>query len=140
MKEESSGDRRKLWNGNKTQAKLEVSLYGKQNAINIGKDVLRVIGAPTHITIKINKEMDSFIVMPCEGKAPMSFRVPENIMLDRHKQMKITSQSFVIGLLSVNGLEIERTYKIEGIYSEKNNAVVFNMSDCWIYGEKKEGV
>lgn len=51
--------------------------------------------------------------------------------------LKVTSQSFVIGLLSVNGLEFGHTYKITGIYSENNNAVVFNMSDIWIFEEKR---
>ncbi len=53
--------------------------------------------------------------------------------------MKVTSQSFVIGLLSINGLEFEHTYKISGIYSENNNAVVFNMSDIWVFGEENMG-
>jgi len=118
---------------------LEISIYGRINVIYIGKDVLRVIGAPSHICLKINKEMDSFAVMPCEPTEPMAFKIPDDIMLNTRKQMKVTSQSFVIGLLSINGLEFEHTYKISGIYSENNNAVVFNMSDIWVFGEENMG-
>ena len=104
--------------------------------IHIGKDVLRVIGTPSHICLKINKEMDPFAVMPCEPAEPMAFKLPEDIMLNTRKQMKVTSQSFVIGLLPINGLGSEYTYKISGIYSENNNAVFFNMSDVWVFGEE----
>lgn len=83
--------------------------------------------------------MDSFAVMPCESTEPMAFKIPDDIMLNTRKQMKVTSQSFVIGLLSINGLEFEHTYKISGIYSENNNAVVFNMSDIWFFGEENMG-
>lgn len=139
MSEDNGADKRKLWRGNKNKVRLEISIYGRINVLHIGKDVLRVIGAPSHICLKINKEMDSFAVMPCEPAEPMSFKVPDDITLNTRKQMKITSQSFVIGLLSVNGLDLGHTYKISGIYSENNNAVVFNMSDIWILGEEKMG-
>ncbi len=139
MSEDNSVDKRKLWRGNKNKVKLEISIYGRINVIHIGKDVLRVIGAPSYICLKINKKMDSFVVMPCEMTEPMAFKVPEDIMLNTRKQMKVTSQSFVIGLLSINELEFEHTYKISGIYSENNNAVVFNMSDIRIFGEEKTG-
>ncbi len=137
MRRDDGADKRRLWRGNKNKAKLEISIYGRINVIHIGKDVLRVIGAPSHICFKINKEMDSFAVMPCEPAETMAFKVPEDIMLNTRKQMKVTSQSFVIGLLSINGLGSEHTYKISGIYSENNNAVVFNMSDVWVFGEEK---
>ena len=49
----------KLWNGSKKQAKIRISLYGRQNIIQIGKDVVRVLGVPPYISIRINPEMDS---------------------------------------------------------------------------------
>lgn len=128
-------DNKKLWNGNKRKANLLLSIYGKKNSVSVGKDVLRVIGAPTHICIKINQGMDSFLVMPCSEKDPMSFRVPDNINFDGHKQMTVTSQSFVIGLLAMNDLDFNCTYRIIGTYSEKNNAVVFNMADIQVYSK-----
>jgi len=133
MSEGNGADKRKLWRGNKNKVKLEISIYSRINVIHIGKDVLRVIGAPSHICLKINKEMDSFVVMPCEPAEPMAFKVPDGIMLNPRKQMKVTSQSFVIGLLSVNELEFGHTYKIPGIYSESNNAVVFNITSVIQY-------
>lgn len=137
MSEENGAHTRKLWKGTKNQVKLEVSIYGRKNRIHIGKDVLRVIGAPTHVCLKINQEMDSFLVTPCEPKETLSFKVPEDIMLNKNRQMTVTSQSFVLGLLTVNEMEIEHTYQITGTYSEKNNAVVFKLSDSRIFGEGK---
>jgi len=45
---------------------------------------------------------------------------------------KMNPPAFVIGLLSINELEFEHTYKISGIYSENNNAMVFNMSGLFL--------
>lgn len=128
-------DNRKLWNGNKRRVNLLASIYGRKKSICISKDVLRVIGAPTHVCFKITQDMDSFVIIPCSEKEPMSFRVPDNILFDKHKQMKVTSQSFVVDLLAMNDLDFNRTYRIWGAYSEKNNAVVFNMADVQIYGK-----
>lgn len=131
---------KKLWNGTKKKAKLDISIYGRKNAIGIGKDVIRVLGGPSHVCLKIKEGLGSFMITPCAEKDTMSFRVPDNIMFDRHVQMKVTSQSFVIGLLAMNDLEFHHTYKITGVYSEKNNAVVFDMKDIWIYGEEVKEV
>ena len=48
----------------KKQAKIRISLYGRQNIIQTGKDVVRVLGVPPYISIRINPEMDSILVEP----------------------------------------------------------------------------
>lgn len=118
----------------KNTVKLDVSIYGRESMINIGKDVLRVLGAPENICLKINQGMDSFVVMPCEEKDALSFRVPDDFMFNSGRQMKVTSRSFVTGLLAMNNLGTDCTYKISGTYSERNNAVIFNMWDVRRYG------
>ncbi len=115
--------------------RLDVSIYGRESVINIGKDVLRVLGAPENICLKVSQRMDSFVVMPCGEKDTLSFHVPDDFMVNSRRQMKVTSRSFVTGLLAMNDLENGHTYKISGTYSEKNNAVVFNMSDIRRYRE-----
>lgn len=132
---EEGMEQEKLWKGPKKSVNLCVSILGKNHVFHIGKDVLRVLGAPKYVSIKLNQTMDSFIVLPIEEKEPMSFRVPDNLMFDNNKKMCVKSQSFVMGLLAANDLDIDRTYRIEGTYSEKNNVVVFNMADCIVYGE-----
>lgn len=127
---------KKMWNGNKRKANLQVSIQGKKSVIHVGKDVIRVLGGPGYVSFRINQGMDSFIVVPSTEKEPMSFQVPDNIMFDHNKMLRVSSQSFVIGLLAMNDLDFNHTYRITGIYSEKNNAVVFNMADIKIYGEE----
>lgn len=117
----------------KNTMRLDVSIYGRESVINIGKDVLRILGSPVSVCFKVNQGMDSFVVMPCDEKEAMSFHVPDDIMFNGSRQMRVTSRSFVTGLLAMNGLEANHTYKISGTYSEKNNAVIFNMSDIRRY-------
>lgn len=126
----------RMWKRNKHTVKPDISIYGKIKEIYIGKDILRLLGAPKFICLKINKGMDSFIISPCEGKEFMSFKVPEDIMSNPNKKMRVFSRSFVSGILIMNGMSDEATYKITGTYLEKNNAVVFKMSDAKVYGKE----
>ena len=112
---------------------MNVSIYGRESALNIGKDVLRVLGAPKDVCLKVSQRMDSFVVMPCDESDVLSFHVPDDFMLNSHRMMRVISKSFVTGLLAMNDLEIDHTYNISGTYSEKNNAVIFNMSDTRRY-------
>lgn len=130
-------DKGKLWNGSKKQAKIRISLYGRQNIIQIGKDVVRVLGVPPYISIRINPEMDSILVEPAEEKHKLSFKVAEDICFNKNRQMIISSASFVIGFMVKNNLDLSETYQIDGIYSEKNNAAVFQMKDAKVYEPKK---
>jgi len=129
----------KLWNGNKKTAKIRISFYGRQRRIQIGKDVLRVLGAPPFICLKINKKMNSIVIEPAQAKASLAFHVPEGILFNKRKQMIVTSAAFVIGIMTVNGLDLTKTYQIEGIYSEKNNAVIFNISESSLFVSKTKG-
>ena len=138
---EEKEEAKKLWKGNKRQAKLVVSIHGRKtkSLIHIGKDVLRVLGAPSYVCFKVNQDMSSFIVAPSEEKETLSFKVPDNIYLDNNVMMRVTSQSFVVGLLAMNNIDSDHTYRIAGTYSEKNNAVVFNMKDITLFGETEDG-
>lgn len=133
-------DDRKISNNGGSQGKkakntvrLNVSIYGRESALNIGKDVLRVLGAPKDVCLKVSQRMDSFVVMPCDESDVLSFHVPDDFMLNSHRMMRVISKSFVTGLLAMNDLETDHTYNISGTYSEKNNAVIFNMSDIRRY-------
>lgn len=117
----------------KNTVRLNVSIYGRESALNIGKDVLRVLGAPKDVCLKVSQRMDSFVVMPCDESDVLSFHVPDDFMLNSHRMMRVISKSFVTGLLAMNDLEIDHTYNICGTYSGKNNAVIFNMSDTRRY-------
>ena len=123
----------RTWRSNRTNPFLRISLQGKNNRLLVGKDVLRVLGAPKYITFRVNRQMDSILIECVEERHNLSFKVPAEVMEGYEKQMYITSESFVLGLMVRNGLDVTKTYELPGIYSEKNNAVVFNFSDCEMF-------
>jgi len=104
-----------------------ISLYGKKNAIGIGKDVILLLGIPTHIRIRVNEENDSLMIEPTEGKEVMSFKVPDRFLTDRHCNFRIYSQQFVRNLMHLNGMNEEGSYSIEGNYLKGQNAAVFQL-------------
>lgn len=120
----------KLWNKRtRNSVNLRIAFYGKYNCLQIGKDVLRVLGGPQYITIRVNKAMDSLLIEAVMEKHKLSFKVPDGIMISHNKKMILYSQSFVQEMMLKNELDINETYELSGIYSESNNAVIFNVAD-----------
>lgn len=95
--------------------------------LTIGKDVIKCLGFPTHISLRINEQNNSFALIPCEEKNVMSFKVPERLLTDHHSVFRITSKSFVMTLLLKYGLSPKNIYECRGIYSEKVNAVIVSL-------------
>ncbi len=123
----------RLWSGSKKSASLRISLYGRTHVLQIGKDVVRVLGAPPYLALRINQEMDSLLIESAMEKHRLSFKVADDLYSNKNRQMTITSISFIIGLMTRNAMDLKETYQIEGVYSEKNNAVVFNLKDARVY-------
>ena len=130
----------KLWKGNKKSVRLRISFYGKQNTVQIGKDVVRVLGAPQFISIRINKDMSSILLEAAEEQHKLAFKVPTDLYTNNNAHMKIKSVAFVNSVMTRNALESTQTYLIEGIYSEKNNAVIFNLADAVLYDTSKKSI
>lgn len=133
-------DDRKLWNGQKTKANLCISLYGPRRTIQIRKDVVRVLGAPPYITFRVNQDMSSILVEGAIEKTKISFKVPADLYMNDNRQMRVTSTPFVTGIMAINGLVLDDCYHVEGVYSEKNNAVVFKLKDAEKYSFGEEEV
>jgi len=108
--------------------KLTLSLSGCDRRINIGKDVVRVLGVPQYVCIKVNEGLSSIAVLPCEEKEYMSVKVPEKLLTDRKTKLRMTSKSYVNQLLTTNGLDPAGTYVFQGVLSGNSNAVVFNLT------------
>ncbi len=114
----------------KEKVKLGLSINGSRKRLHLGKDVLRVMGLPTYIGIKVNRQYDSFYFEPCDKKEILSFKVPENLVLNGRAQMEFVSLEFVERLFFLNGLSLDKTYFLEGKYAPAKNAVVFFMADA----------
>lgn len=135
MSENTLMENGKLWRGNKNFVNLIISLYGTSSSIHIYKDVIRVMGVPSFISFRVNKDMDSLMILPCEERDELSFRVPEDILFSPNRKMRIISMNFVGGLMIMNGMDTNRTYRVEGYYLESKNAVVFPLGEGKMFGE-----
>lgn len=111
----------------KRKASPRISIFGRKNAISIGKDVILLLGIPTHIRIRVNEEVDSLVIEPTEEKEVMSFKVPDRFLIDRHCNFRIHSQQFVRSVMIKNGMDLSESYSIVGRYIRSSNAAIFSL-------------
>lgn len=111
--------------------KLYLSILGKENAIGIGKEVIKALGVPQYITFKVKDNNGSIIIVECEKEDVMSFKVPERFLNpDGQKNFRLHSKMYVEALLKSLGLAIDKSHYYSGIYSSENNAVVFKLREA----------
>lgn len=108
---------------------IELSLQGARNCISIGKGVIRALGKPSHVSLKISDSNDSISVFPCDEDDVMSFRVPTKLFSDHKCVMRINSKRFVHGIMKSNDLDTSRTYTLSGEYLKDKNTAVFSLVD-----------
>ena len=71
------------------------------------------------------KDKQSVAVACCEASHPMSFKVPENLLMDNRCNMRICSQQFINRLVEANNFSPLEFHRVEGKYLSDLNAVVF---------------
>lgn len=108
-------------------ALLTLSFQGKHNRISVGKDVVRALGVPSYVCIRISETKDSIAMMPCEPADFMSFRVPDKLLSDHHCVFRIHSKEFVHGILVRQGINLDDTLVVTGSLCQKNNVVTFHL-------------
>lgn len=106
---------------------LNITVKGARNRIYISKDVIRALGVPPYVCIKINEDMSSLAIQPGEEKEYMSFKVPEKLFESHKHEFTVHSKSFVYTLLSANKLDTTKNYPLRGICSQLENAIVFKL-------------
>lgn len=112
------------------KSKLYLSLLGKEEAIGIGKEVVKALGVPEYITFKVKDNKGSIIIIPCEKEDVMSFKVPEEYLKPHsHRNFRLYSKEYVVDLLKKLGLETDRSHYFYGTYSGEMNGVVFKLRD-----------
>ena len=104
---------------------IKITLQGACNCICIGKGVIRALGVPGHVSLKISDNHDSLSIFPCDEDDVMAFCVPAKLLTDRHCVMRINSKRFVHGVMSSNNMDTTRTYPISGEYIREKNIAVF---------------
>lgn len=113
---------------------LMLSVKGKQDCINVGVGVIRILDNPTFVTLLINLEKRSIAIIPCEEDAVMSFKVPKNFTNDRKIQFRIHSKAFVHDIIRTCGFDAEKTYHFFGKYDPERKAVVFTLRVALLFG------
>ena len=98
-------------------------------AISIGKDVIRLLGSPTHVCLKIHRDGSRIILAPCAADDVMSFKVPESLFTNHHTVFRLHSKQFVHSIMTENGMDLTLSYTVPGIYNEKKNVACFDLKE-----------
>lgn len=117
--------------------KLDLSMQGNHNAICIGKDIIRILGCPTHVCLRVNDEGSRLVVQPCAADDVMSFKVPDKLMHDHHCVFRVYSKQFVHSIMNLNGMAPTQTYNITGVYTPQRNVVWFDLREHRLFENRK---
>lgn len=112
----------------KTNA-IELVLMGAGYRISIGKGVIRALGMPSHVSVKVSDTFDSLSVFACDEDNIMAFRVPSKLFKDSRCCMLIHSKQFVHGIMRLNGFDVTKSYLFTGEYLADKNIAVFPLMD-----------
>ena len=67
---------------NERVMRLGLTISAKQSQLTISKDEIRILGSPSYVCVLQGKDKQSVAVACCEASHPMSFKVPENLLMD----------------------------------------------------------
>ena len=118
----------------KSAEQIEVELLALSKAfveraerLGIGKGVIKALGKPSHVSIKISDSRDSLSIFPCDEDDVMAFRVPLKLFIDHRCVMRINSKQFVHGIMRTNQMDTSKTYVLSGEFLEEKNTAVFSL-------------
>lgn len=106
---------------------LLVTIPAESRRMNVGKDVIRILGSPAYICILQRKDRQSIAITPCAAEHPMSFKVPDRLLTDGQCRMRINGVQFVQALLEANDLAAGKDYQFKGRYEAEKNAVIISL-------------
>ena len=95
--------------------------------MNVGKDVIRILGSPAYICVLQRKDRKSIAITPCAAEHPMSFKVPDRLLTDGQCRMMINGIQFIQVLLEANGLAAGKDHQFKGRYDAEKNAVIISL-------------
>ena len=98
---------------------LRVTIPAESRRMNVGKDVIRILGSPAY--------RKSIAITPCAAEHPMSFKVPDRLLTDGQCRMMINGIQFIQLLLEANGLAAGKDHQFKGRYDAEKNAVIISL-------------
>lgn len=81
----------------------------------VNDDIIKSLGYPKHVCLRINESNRSFAIIPCEANDVMSFKIPEKLFTDSKCVFRINSKSFLISLVLKYNLDPTFVYSCKGI-------------------------
>lgn len=106
---------------------LRVTIPAESRRMNVGKDVIRILGSPAYICVLQRKDRKSIAITPCAAEHPMSFKVPDKLLTDGQCRMMINGIQFIQVLLEANGLAAGKDHQFKGRYDAEKNAVIISL-------------
>ena len=106
---------------------LLVTIPAESRRMNVGKDVIRILGSPAYICVLQRKDRKSIAITPCAAEHPMSFKVPDRLLTDGQCRMMINGIQFIQVLLEANGLAAGKDHQFKGRYDAEKNAVIIRL-------------
>lgn len=122
-----------------TNKYLTVSIMGKEGAIGIHKNIVKSLGCPNYLCLRISPSRTSFLLRPCEADEKLSFQMPSEFLGDHHVNYRIRSLRFVQNLLSNNKLDRNGSYYLIGKMIEDKKTVVFPLISALPINRDTEG-
>lgn len=104
-----------------------ISLCFKEGCISVGKDVIRALGEPRYISILKNDEKKTLLIIPCGEYDPLSFKVPEDLLVNTNKKFRIYSLQFVEDIRVRYGFTNINLIRLSGVYDSTMRSVVFEL-------------
>ena len=98
---------------------LRVTIPAESRRMNVGKDVIRILGSPAYICVLQRKDRKSIAITPCAAEHPMSFKVPDKLLTDGQCRMMINGIQFIQVLLEANGLAAGKDHHFKGRHDAK---------------------
>ena len=91
---------------------LRVTIPAESRRMNVGKDVIRILGSPAYIRVLQRKDRKSIAITPCA---------------DGQCRMMINGIQFIQVLLEANGLAAGKDHQFKGRYDAEKNAVIISL-------------
>ncbi len=113
--------------GKKRTIKPTLTLYGRRNRINIGRDTIRALNMPQYVCLLQGIACHSIAIVHCEEKNNMSFQVPDSFLIDHRTMFTINSKAYVHQLMDACGLDKTKTYQFSGEADDEGKAVTFDL-------------
>ena len=104
---------------------VNILIWYERGEIRITKQIIDLLGTPTHIQLQIDKDKMQVVIVPCKAEDYSCFAVPKNI--DAKSGMRIYSLNFLTILHEKMNWNESEKYILYGKWY-KNNVVAFDLN------------